>query len=490
MIRFLLENYKLIFLGLLILVTILSIHPNFIREGAMVLVPRDRGLQVGDIVVEVNGVKIKNARDIEEIPKNLSYYRVKILREVFPYIYLKKDLILTSLNSTFQDIPPLNLKFGIDLAGGTRIIMKPVGNYTDKDIEAAKDIIEKRLDFYGLKGADVRIIYGLGEKYIQIEMAGSPEEIYDILKKQGKLEAKIGNKTVFTGQDIVQVCTVTSQYCVSEVINRGEYWEGVFSIVISKEAAKRFAEMTKNLSEVCNEYECYLNETLDIYLDNKLITSLNIVSDLKGKEVTNPAITMRGPTKEDVKDRMKTLQTILMTGKLPITLEISRIDEISPVYGKEVFRNIMIVWVAAIFVVGLVIFLRYRNPKISGLMFFIMLVETFSTLGVAGLIGWTLDIASLAGIIAAVGTGLDDQIILTEEVLSGRKKKERVEKSIAKAFFVIIAAFSVAFASMLPLLFAGAGILKGFAITNIIGIAIGVFITRPAYAELLRRVVK
>ena len=39
--------------------------------------------------------------------------------------------------------------------------------------------------------------------------------------------------------------------------------------------------------------------------------------------------------------------------------------------------------------------------------------------------------------------------------------------------------------AMVPLLFAGAGLLKGFAIISIIGVSIGVFITRPVYAKVI-----
>ena len=54
-----------------------------------------------------------------------------------------------------------------------------------------------------------------------------------------------------------------------------------------------------------------------------------------------------------------------------------------------------------------------------------------------------------------------------------------------KAFFIVFAAYFTTVGSMLPLLFAGAGLLKGFAITTILGITIGVMITRPAYAHII-----
>jgi len=40
--------------------------------------------------------------------------------------------------------------------------------------------------------------------------------------------------------------------------------------------------------------------------------------------------------------------------------------------------------------------------------------------------------------------------------------------------------------AMGPLLFAGAGLLKGFALTTMAGLTFGVFITRPAFAAMVR----
>ena len=44
--------------------------------------------------------------------------------------------------------------------------------------------------------------------------------------------------------------------------------------------------------------------------------------------------------------------------------------------------------------------------------------------------------------------------------------------------------------AMIPLIFAGAGLLKGFAIMTIIGVSIGVFIARPAYANVIEILLK
>ena len=117
-------------------------------------------------------------------------------------------------------------------------------------------------------------------------------------------------------------------------------------------------------------------------------------------------------------------------------------------------------------------------------MIFISLSEALITLGILTLMKYNLDLAAIAGIIAAVGTGVDDQVVITDEILS--KESVNWKERYKKAFFVIMTAYLTAVASMIPLLMAGVGLLKGFAIATIIGVTIGVFVTRPAYANIIK----
>ena len=43
---------------------------------------------------------------------------------------------------------------------------------------------------------------------------------------------------------------------------------------------------------------------------------------------------------------------------------------------------------------------------------------------------------------------------------------------------------------MLPLWSAAAGLLRGFALTTILGISIGVLVTRPAFASMLEKLME
>ncbi|MFV2041548.1 MAG: protein translocase subunit SecD, partial [Candidatus Hydrothermarchaeales archaeon] len=90
-------------------------------------------------------------------------------------------------------------------------------------------------------------------------------------------------------------------------------------------------------------------------------------------------------------------------------------------------------------------------------------------------------------IIAAVGTGVDDQIVITDEVFMEREKS--IRHRMKSAFFIIMAAWMTTVAAMLPLFSIGLQILRGFALTTIIGVTIGVAVTRPAYASLISNII-
>jgi preprotein translocase subunit SecD len=61
---------------------------------------------------------------------------------------------------------------------------------------------------------------------------------------------------------------------------------------------------------------------------------------------------------------------------------------------------------------------------------------------------------------------------------------------LGKAFFIIFASYFTLIAAMIPLIFAGAGLLRGFAITTIVGVTAGVLVTRPAFAAIIEILLK
>ena len=192
---------------------------------------------------------------------------------------------------------------------------------------------------------------------------------------------------------------------------------------------------------------------------------------------------------EDALTQMNKLQTVLLTGSFPFKLEIEKIDTISPVLGSAFINNALLVGLLAIIAVALVVFIRYRNSKIVIPMIITSLAEVILILGFAAVAKYNLDLAAIAGIIAAVGTGVDDQIIIIDEVLAKEAEYTyRWKQKLKRAFTIILAAYFTTVAAMAPLFYAGAGLLRGFALVTIVGVTIGVFLTRPAFAAMVESI--
>ena len=170
-------------------------------------------------------------------------------------------------------------------------------------------------------------------------------------------------------------------------------------------------------------------------------------------------------------------------------METIKIDEISPTLGSEFFREAMLAAAIASISVMAVIFIRYRKSKILVQMMIWSACELIITLGAAGMLRWTIDLASIAGLIAAIGTGTNDQVIMIDEILLGGKSKDTytVKQRIKRSFFIIFSAAGTIVAAMIPLMFIGIGAMRGFAIITTIGVLIGVFITRPAFPIVARK---
>lgn len=463
-------------------------------------------MQIKETVESVNGIEVSNITSFQDIvsdllPKNI----IKIKTKEKEIAFLSRGMP----NIAVGEASKSNLKKGLDLEGGTRVLLRPVADgreVTDKDIGDIIQVLSNRLNVYGLTDVKIRSsVDWSGEAYILIEIAGvSKEEVKDLIAQQGKFEAKIGNETVFVGgkEDIPFVCRDDGS-CSGVRSCRDQSGQSycMFKFVIhtSPEAATRHANVTDKLQIIASEdsREKILSEHIDFYLDDKLVGSLQIDADLKGSETTAIAIsgsgvgTDRNAAIQDAVDNMNKLQTVLITGSLPFDLEIAKLDSISPLLGKQFIRNSLMVGIFALLAVALVIFIRYRSWKVLVPMVLTSASELVIILGFAALIEWNLDMAAIAGIIAAIGTGVDDQIVILDEVISGSKERyTNWKKRIKRAFFIIFAAYSTTVAAMIPLWNAGAGLIRGFAITIIVGVTIGVFLTRPAFAAIVERLFK
>lgn len=430
-----------------------------------------------------------------------------VLKKVLVEVTARKSLGLEDLGLRVDNAPTTNLRKGLDLQGGTRVLLKPAEKVGEDTLNLMIDSLKERLNVYGVSDIVVAPVQDkpgfLGEpnRFILVEVAGATEEeVKDLLARQGKFEATIANRTVFKGgQDITYVCRTAECSGIDPNRGCGTVQGGwvcgfMFSISLSPEAAQRQADLTRDLKVITERGGNYLSEPLKLYLDDQEVDSLNIADDLKGRAVTDIAITGSGfgTSQEEAArsalESMKRLQTILITGSLPVKLELVRIDTISPTLGLQFLRNAWWAGLLAVAAVALILVINYRRIKIAIPIALTSVTEVLLTIGVYALFGWSFDLAAIAGLIVAVGTGVNDQIIIIDETLK-RQATETMygwKERIKRAFFIIFSGYMTEVVAMLPLLFAGAGLLKGFALTTIIVVSIGVFITRPAYATMIQ----
>ncbi|MFA5856710.1 MAG: hypothetical protein WC867_05100 [Candidatus Pacearchaeota archaeon] len=462
----------------------------------------DEGMKTGMIITSINGETVNNFQDYTRVIDSTyptgNKTGIKFVTRDAEFILFDSE----PPKITVANIPKTRIKTGLDLSGGARAIVKAENKSLDSnELSDLISITSNRFNEFGIADISVRPVTDLsGNNFMLIEVAGATtSDLNNLIAEQGKFEAKVGNTTIFIGglEDITYVARTGEQ---SGIYSCGAYQgEEVcsfrFTITLSEKAAKKQAATTDLLTIDSTNPE-YLSEKLDLYLDDNLVDSLSISKDLKGKETTQIMIqgSGKGATRQDAyvdaQNNMKHLQTILITGSLPYKLEIVKIDTISPVLGKEFLNNIILLGFVVFIGVGLTIFLRYRKLKITIGVLVTMFAEAFITLAVAALIKWNLDATSLAGLIAGIGTGVNDQIVIVDEALSGGADSRSLKEKLKGAFFVILTAFFLIVAAMIPLFWAGAGLLKGFALTTILGVSIGVLITRPAFSEIVRHLVK
>jgi preprotein translocase subunit SecD len=479
------------------------VTPNFLQKGVLVKEVNfnssafNEGIKVGEVIVGINGEEVNNLDDFlrlipEQIPSS-EKIKTTITTSTTEYVIFSSE----PLGISVSNIPKHNLKLGLDLAGGSRAFIEAEDHkLTKQEVEDLAKIIENRLNVFGV--SDMKIIPTsdlFGNNRLSIEIAGAtPKVIKELISQQGKFEAKIGNDTVFIGgeKDITSVVRSGQEsgiYSCAQSQN-GYACEFRFVVYLSQSAAERHANITNTLEVNSTAQGNYLSKRLDLYLDDTLVDSLLISENLKGSITTQIQISGSGSgaTKEDAyksaEENMKKLQTVLITGSLPFKLKVVKFDTISPTLGSNFTKYLFLAGGVALILVAITVFARYRTKSAIAPLI-VCTSEIIITLGVTAFMKWDLDLMAIAGILAAIGTGVDDQIVVLDEA-NQKGTSISLKQKIKNAFVIVLGAYFTSVASLLPLAWVGGGLLKGFVLTTVTGITLGVLITRPAFADLVR----
>ncbi len=184
-------------------------------------------------------------------------------------------------------------------------------------------------------------------------------------------------------------------------------------------------------------------------------------------------------------DEVKKVESILKGGSLPVKITLGSRTTLPPSLGEEFLKLSIIGIGAALVAISLLIGLRYRNLRATLPVVAISMAELAILLSIIG--SFTIDLAAMAGIIAAIGVGVDAQIVITDELL--KRDERHKEEKLDSAFSIIKTNVIVATLSMVPLLFSGLVEVIGFAISTVLGSLLGYLLSRPAYAAIVEMVI-
>jgi len=369
--------------------------------------------------------------------------------------------------------------------------------------EATRDTIvstiSSKVDQTGFSGASVYDVNprGGGEQYIVVEVPGrNASQVQRLIEGRGEVEmwayypqnGNQTNATVLGSEDLAQVDPPTTN---------PQTGQPQVPVELTPQAAERFANQMQQYGFTSSQgiRNCQFpaeegtSHCLLTVLDGEVVYSANMGPGLanlieSGEFESNPTFVVTANSMEEARE----LQVNLRAGALPAELDFEDSYYVAPSFAERYKPLSLVTGIAAAIAVALTVFARYGEAKVAIPMVFTALSEVVILLGFAAVSGLALDLSHIAGLIAVIGTGVDDLVIIADEVMTEEVSSSRVFQSrFRKALWIIGAAAVTTIIAMSPLAVLSLGDLRGFAIVTILGVLIGVIITRPAYGDILRR---
>ena len=404
-------------------------------------------------------------------------------------------------NVTRESLDALLAPVGGKIPTGEETFVEGV---TPETVDETKKVLDSKLNRLGLQDIKVRVV---DNKFILIDLAGMDvATAQDVVGKPGKFEIRIQTEDnqsmhVLYGDAVESV----------EIPNgdRNDMWGVPF--MLSEEGAQIFQKAAIDAGATKNPDA----HNIAMYLDKDEIFSAPLAAELAGSLEKAPIRNMeaRVGTGDAGSEKAKELYIHLREGALPVNIVVVGSGQVSAALGKQFKIQMVIAGLIALLAVAAMVFYRYREKKIALPMVATSSSEVVMMLGIWSLAGWQLDLASLAGIIMVIGTGVDQLVIITDELIRGSEAASSEDRSIkdraaaaaekagvgkvvatsskvylsrlSRAFTIILGAAATTAVAMLPLLYMGFGALTGFALIIILGVILGTLIARPAYGRII-----
>ena len=347
-----------------------------------------------------------------------------------------------------------------------------------KVVDQSIEIVRRRIDELGTKEP---VIQRQGSDRIVVQLPGlqNPEYVKTLLGKTAKLSFHLVDSRS-TAMDAKRGKLSTSSRLIkgsegeTYVISRkpvvgGEnlidaqasFQDGmpVVSFKFNSLGGKKFGEATSD----------NVGERLAIVLDNEVISAPVI----NGPIVGGSGIISGNFTVKSAND----LALLLRSGALPAPLEVLEERTVGAGLGADSIREG--VFASIIGLIAVVAFMIAAYGLFGLFTTITVFMNLFLMLGVLSLIGATLTLPGIAGIILTIGMAVDANVLIfermREEVKHGRSTKDAAEAGFNEAWSTIVDSNLTTLVAALVLFYFGSGPVRGFAVTLAIGIATSMF---------------
>jgi len=475
----LLTDWRVATLLILIVLSVIAIFPHVDDQGHLATnLQYGLDLQQGawlQLEFKAEVVGFTNDRPLEEfiteLTKNLD---AEVVQVDANHLEIRKYYSQAELEPRFL------------AAGGTLTsYQQGVSKSTAEDV---KRILENKINTLGTKDAKVNTLTGMNNvaRYIRVELAGvDMKQAQDIVGKQGKFEIRVqtaGNLT----EHVLSGDTITSVQMPSQEPPGSDRWGVGFTLSESGAAAFRAAAIKYGATADP------ANHNLVMLLDNTSVYSAPLSEELAGKlqvENIRQLFASTGSGKYGTQQATN-LEIHLRAGALPVDVIIAGSGGVSAPLGERYKMMALLAGIFALITVGLVIYYRYREPSIVLPMVLINASEIIILLGFISLIRFQMDLPTIAGLIAVLGTGIDQLVVITDEILHEGKvpSPNLYLKRLSRALGIIVVSAATVVIAMVPLALMDLSTLKGFAIITILGVLVGVLVTRPAYGKIIMQI--
>ena len=314
-----------------------------------------------------------------------------------------------------------DIRFGIDIRGGVDVTFMPADDVeaTDAQMAAAKTVIEDRLVGLGITDYESyvdnnknRIIVRFPWKSDEADF--NPQTAIDEIGTTAKMVFRKGSSS--TGEEILSGDDVAS---ASAAYNETEGW--VVQLKFNSDGASAFAAATTELAAN--------NGTISIWLDDSNISTATVNEAITGGEAI-----IKGNFDQD---SASTLANQINSGSLPFALSAESYSTISPSLGAKSLDVMVQAGIIAFILVALMMIFRYRLPGTIAVIS--LMGQVAATLAVVSgyfsvFPGSTLTLPGIAGIILAIGMGVDANVITAERIKEELKNGKSLDGALKSGF--------------------------------------------------------